>query len=169
MNLQYLVIDVDGTMTDGGIYYDEYGNEIKKFCTKDAAGFFAAHQSGIKIMVLTGRECKATTRRMTEMKVEYLFQNVKNKKDFLASFMKDNGVAKEEIGYIGDDLNDLPPMKLCGYVACPADACEEVRKIADYVSPVKGGYGMVRDVIEHLLRESHEWKDAVSCVYGIGV
>ena len=83
--------------------------------------------------------------------------------------MKDNGVAKEEIGYIGDDLNDLSPMMLCGYVACPADACEEVKEIADYVSLVKGGDGVVRDVIEHLLRESHEWKDVISCVYGIGV
>ena len=70
--IKYLVIDVDGTMTDAGIYYDEHGNELKKFCTKDAAGFFAAHQAGMEILVLTGRECAATTRRMTEMKVDYL-------------------------------------------------------------------------------------------------
>ena len=67
--VKLLVIDVDGTMTDAGIYYDEHGNELKKFCTKDAAGFFAAHQVGIEIMVLTGRECAATTRRMTEIKL----------------------------------------------------------------------------------------------------
>ena len=83
MELKLIVIDVDGTMTDAGVYYDERGNELKKFCTKDAAGFFAAHSVGIKIMVLTGRECAATTRRMTEMKVEYLYQNVKNKAEFL--------------------------------------------------------------------------------------
>lgn len=167
--LEYLVIDVDGTMTDAGIYYDENGNELKKFCTKDAAGFFAAHNVGIKIMVLTGRECAATTRRMKEMKVDYLYQNIKDKSAFLIDFMTENNIAKEQIGYIGDDLNDLPPMVLTGFVGCPADSCVEVREIADYVSSVKGGYGAVRDVIEHILRESGEWDTAVSQVYGIGV
>lgn len=169
MKQKYLVIDVDGTMTDGGIYYDENGNETKKFCTKDAAGFFAAHQTGIKIMVITGRECKATTRRMTEMKVEYLCQNVKDKVSFLKDFMEENSIDKEEVGYIGDDLNDLPSMKLCGFVGCPADACEDVKSIADYVSMVKGGYGAVRDIIEHMLKENGEWEAAISSVYGIGV
>lgn len=169
MKQKYLVIDVDGTMTDAGIYYDENGNETKKFCTKDAAGFFAAHQVGSKIMVLTGRECKATTRRMTEMKVEFLCQNVKDKVSYLKKFMEDNCISKEEIGYIGDDLNDLSPMKLCGFVGCPADACIEVKNNADYISTVNGGYGAVRDVIEHLLRESDEWEEAISNVYGIGV
>lgn len=167
--IQYLVIDVDGTMTDAGIYYDEQGNELKKFCTKDAAGFFAAHTAGIKIIVLTGRECAATTRRMTEMKVDYLFQNVKDKKSYLETFMEEKNIEKKELAYIGDDLNDLPPMSLAGFVGCPADSCKEVRKAADYISSVKGGYGAVRDVIEHILRESGEWESAVSKVYVIGV
>lgn len=166
--VRFLVIDVDGTMTDAGIYYDEHGNETKKFCTKDAAGFFAANQAGIKIMVLTGRECAATTRRMEEMKVEFLYQNVKNKVEFLQSFMAENDILKEELGYIGDDLNDLPPMKLAGYIGCPMDGCREIKEIANYISPVKGGQGAVRDIIEHLLRESGEWEDAVSVVYGMG-
>ena len=169
MKQKYLVIDVDGTMTDAGIYYDENGNEIKKFCTKDAAGFFAAHKVGAKIIVLTGRECKATTRRMSEMKVEFLCQNVKDKVSYLKMFMEEYSVLKEEIGYIGDDLNDLPSMRLCGFVGCPADACVEVKNIANYISTLNGGYGAVRDVIEHLLRESGEWKDAISSVYGIGI
>lgn len=169
MNIKYLVIDVDGTMTDGGLYYDENGNETKKFCTKDAAGFFIAHQVGIKIMVLTGRECKATTRRMTEMQVEYLFQNVKDKVNYLKTFMIENNIKREEIGYIGDDLNDLQSMTLCGYVACPKDACFEVKRIANFVSSKKGGYGAVRDVIEHMLRAHNLWDTGISSVYGIGV
>ena len=169
MNLKLIVIDVDGTMTDAGIYYDEHGNEIKKFCTKDAAGFFSAHSVGIKIMVLTGRECEATTRRMTEMKVEYLYQNVKNKAEFLQTFMSMHKLVKEEVGYIGDDLNDLPPMMHVGYIGCPADSCSEIKKIAHYISDVKGGNGAVRDVIEHILRESGQWDSAVAKVYGIGI
>lgn len=169
MEIKYLVIDVDGTMTDAGIYYDEYGNEMKKFCTKDAAGFFAAKELGIKIMVLTGRECKATERRMKEMKVEYLFQNVHDKVTFLQDFMVKNQISEEQIAYIGDDINDLAAMKLCGYVGCPEDSCKEVKKIADYISCEKGGNGAVRDIIEHLLKKENLWEKALSSVYGIGI
>lgn len=167
--IKYLVIDVDGTMTDAGIYYDDHGNELKKFCTKDGAGFFAAHYAGIKLMVLTGRECQATTRRMQEMKFDYIVQNIRDKAAYLEGFMKQNGIRREEIGYIGDDLNDLPPMKLCGFAGCPADACEEVKAYADYVADVKGGSGAVRDVICAMMRARGDWEQAVSAVYGIGI
>ena len=167
--IKYLVIDVDGTLTDAGIYYDEQGNELKKFCTKDAAGFFAAHQVGIQILILTGRECEATTRRMQEMKVEYLIQNCKDKVAFLQNFMREKKIGREELGYLGDDLNDLPGMSLCGFIGCPEDACDEIKERADYVSTVKGGYGAVRDIVGYLLKERGEWKQAITAVYGIGV
>ncbi len=169
MQIKYLVIDVDGTMTDAGIYYDEHGNELKKFCTKDAAGFFAARAVGIKIMVLTGRECAATTRRMQEMKVDYLVQQCKDKAAYLKQFMEEGHIAKDEIGYLGDDLNDLLPMQLCGFVGCPEDACEEIKEQADYVSGVKGGHGAVRDIAAWLLKERGQWEEAVKDVYGVGV
>lgn len=167
--IKLLVIDVDGTMTDAGIYYDEHGNELKKFCTKDAAGFFAARQAGIQIMVLTGRECAATTRRMKEMKVDYLVQNIKNKVSYLQEFIQKQGLLPEQLGYLGDDLNDLQGMQLCGFAACPADACEEVRKRADYISSVNGGFGAVRDIISFLLKERNQWDAAIKDIYGIGV
>ena len=167
--IKYLIIDVDGTLTDAGIYYDENGNELKKFCTKDAAGFFAAHQVGIQIMILTGREGAATTRRMKEMKVEYLVQNCRDKVTYIQDFMRENHINREEIGYLGDDLNDLPGMSLCGFAGCPADACAEVKEKADYVSDIKGGYGAVRDIISYLLKERGEWEEAISKVYGIGI
>lgn len=167
--IKLLVIDVDGTMTDAGIYYDENGNELKKFCTKDAAGFFAARKVGIKIMVLSGRVCAATTKRMREMKVDYLYQHVPDKFAFLEKFMTENKLKKDEAGYIGDDLNDFTAMQLVGFIACPADSCPEIIKIADYVSDVKGGQGVVRDVVEHILRESDEWDKAVAELYGIGI
>ncbi len=169
LKIKYLVIDVDGTMTDAGIYYDEHGNELKKFCTKDAAGFFAARAAGIKIMVLTGRECAATTRRMQEMKVDYLVQQCKDKAAYLMQFMEERHITKDEMGYLGDDLNDLPPMRLCGFVGCPEDACEEIKKRADYVSCVKGGYGAVRDIAAWLLKERGQWEEAIKDVYGVGV
>lgn len=169
IDIKLIVIDVDGTMTDGGIYYDEHGNETKKFCTIDAAGIFAAKQLGIKTMVLTGRECQATTRRMTELKVDYLFQNIKDKYSYLKDFMRENSITEQQVIYIGDDLNDLKPMELAGYVGCPSTACREVKERADYVSDVPGGQGAVRDVLEHLFREKGLWDAAVQEVYGIGV
>lgn len=167
--IKYLVIDVDGTMTDAGIYYDENGNELKKFCTKDAAGFFTAHQAGLKIMVLTGRECAATTRRMKEMKVDFLVQNIKDKIAYLNDFILQEKISYEEIGYLGDDLNDFAGMKLAGFAGCPADACEEIKEISDYVSGVKGGQGAVRDIISFLLKERGEWDSAVAGAFGIGI
>lgn len=166
-NIRYWIIDVDGTMTDSGIYYDENGNEMKKFSTKDAAGFFAARQCGMKIMVLTGRECQAVTRRMSEMGVEYICQNVKDKKTYLKHFIDENHLQKDEIAYIGDDLNDYPAMLLTGFVACPADANKEIKAMADYVSGINGGHGAVRDCIEYVLRERGEWERAIMQVYHI--
>jgi 3-deoxy-D-manno-octulosonate 8-phosphate phosphatase (KDO 8-P phosphatase) len=80
--------------------------------------------------------------------------------------MTANGVDKDEIGYIGDDVNDLLPMQLCGFVGCPADSCKEVKSIADYVSPLCGGHGAVRDSIEHLLKKSGLWSKYVKKIYG---
>lgn len=166
--IEYLVIDVDGTMTDSSIYYDEYGNELKKFCTKDAAGFFVAKNLGIRTIVLTGRECKATERRMTEVGVDYLFQGIKDKSTFLKSFMNKNNITKSQIAYIGDDLNDLPLIKQVGCFCCPFDACDEVKMLADYVSPVCGGKGVVSDIIRHILKKTGEWDVAVLKVYESG-
>ena len=166
--IKLLIVDVDGTLTDAGVYYDNNENEIKKFCTRDAAGFFAAKRVGIKTMILTGRESSATTRRMKEMKVDYLFQNIKDKASFLTTFFEENNYTKCEIGFIGDDLNDIPSMRLVGFVGCPSDSCDEVKSIADYVSSVPGGHGVFRDVVEHLLKMTGEWDIAVSSIYGIG-
>lgn len=167
--IKYWVIDIDGTMTDGGIYYDEQGNETKKFCTKDAAGFFAAHQTGMEILVVTGRECTATAKRMKELKVDFLYQQVRDKRRFLERFFVDKGIEREEVAYIGDDLNDLPAMQLAGFVGCPKDSCTEIIERADYVSDICGGYGAVRDVIEYVLRKNGQWESAVNEIYGSGI
>lgn len=166
--LKYIILDVDGTLTDGGIYYDEHGNELKKFCTKDGTGIICAKRAGIQILVLTGRECAATTRRLTELGVNALCQNIKDKVSFLKSWMSTEGVDKDDVGYIGDDINDLGSMKLCGFVGCPGDACIEVKKISNYVSPILGGHGAVRDVIEYILRKAEVWEGIVNKAYDAG-
>lgn len=167
--IKYWVIDIDGTMTDGGLYYDEHGNEIKKFSTKDAAGFLAAHQLKMKTIVLTGRECFATLQRMKELKVDFIFQNIINKKQFLEQFFIENSIGRDEVAYIGDDLNDLAAMQLAGFVGCPKDSCVEVLEKADYVSNICGGYGAVRDIMEYVMRKNSQWEWAIQQIYGAGI
>ena len=167
--LKYLILDVDGTLTDGGIYYDENGNELKKFCTKDAAGIFVAKKLGIKIVVITGRECQATKKRLAELKIDYIFQNIKDKTTFLMNFIIENNIKKEELGYIGDDLNDYQSMMLCGFIGCPKDACKEVISISSCISDLNGGYGAVRNVIEKMLEKEHLWGEITKEIYGIGI
>lgn len=164
--LRYMILDVDGTLTDSGIYYDDHGNEIKKFSTKDGTGIICAHAAGIRIIVLTGRECIATTRRLSELGVKDIFQGIKNKEEWIKKFIEEKALDKEELGYIGDDINDLKPMKLCGFIGCPSDSCEEVKNIASYVSSIKGGHGAARDVIEWYLKEQGCWDSIVNKVYG---
>lgn len=167
--IELLVIDVDGTMTDGGIYYDALGNELKKFNTKDAAGIFAARCAGIKTMVLTGRKSHAVEKRMKELKIDYIYQGVSDKKVFLIDFMNSNNLSKACIGYIGDDLNDLEPMHLAGFVGCPGDACDEVKRVSNYIADAFGGYGAVRECITYLLKNRGEWETAIAKVYGFGI
>ncbi len=167
--VKYLILDIDGTLTDGGVYYDDTGNELKKFCTKDGTGIILTRTAGITVLVLTGRECKATTRRMTELGVTELHQGVKDKVQWMKQWMERNRIEKSSVGYIGDDVNDIGPMKLCGFVACPADAIEEVKEIADYIASVNGGAGVVRDVIKHLLKEAGRWEEVLNKAYGAGI
>lgn len=167
--IQLLVIDVDGTLTDSGLYYGQSGEELKKFSTKDAAGFFAASTVGIKTMILTGRESKTVQRRMEELKADYIIQGIRNKRAFLEDFMKKNKLIKSNVGYIGDDLNDYGPMQLAGFIGCPWDACEEIISITDCRSKCCGGEGAVRDIIFQLLKSRGELQYAINEVYGAGI
>lgn len=121
----------------------------------------------MKIIILTGRECKVIERRMKELNVDYLFQGAKDKLGFLVTFFEQHKIDKSEVGYIGDDLNDFLPMQLAGFIGCPADACEEIKTIAHYISNKKGGDGVIRDVISHMLKKSNKWDKAIADVYKI--
>lgn len=165
--IRLLVLDVDGTMTDGGVYYDATGNELKKFAIKDGAGLVLARTAGIRVMICTGRECEAVRRRAADLKITDIYQNVCKKEAFLRDFMAENGYARDDVAYCGDDLNDLAAMALCGFVACPADAAPEVRARADYICPQRGGEGAVRGAVEKILRGDGRWNDAVKKAFQV--
>lgn len=167
--IKYFILDVDGTLTDGGIYYGNNNLEIKKFCTKDGSGIACARAAGINIIVLTGRECEATTRRMKELHIDQVVQGVKNKVEWLKNWLEDNEIGIMDVGYIGDDINDLGPMKMCGFIGCPKDACIEVKEVANCIADFDGGYGAVRDVIEKYLREVGIWEKIVNEIFDAGI
>lgn len=167
--IKLLVLDVDGTLTDGGIYYDATGNELKKFSVKDGAGLVALRRAGVQVMICTGRECEAVRRRAADLHLEYVYQNVGNKAAFLCDFFREHGLSREEVAYCGDDWNDLAAMALCGFVACPADAADAVKARADYVCPQKGGEGAVRGAAEEILRREGRLESAVQAAFGCAI
>jgi 3-deoxy-D-manno-octulosonate 8-phosphate phosphatase (KDO 8-P phosphatase) len=154
MNLSHIkliVLDVDGTMTDGGIYIDDNGIESKKFNVKDGLGIKLAQDAGIEFLILTGRESGCVEKRAWELKIKHIAQNISNKRDYLEKFAVVNNFSPENIAYIGDDLNDLPVMSYAGVSACPVDAAEKVKQCCDYVLPKMGGDGVVRSFVEIIL------------------
>ena len=163
--IRLIVLDADGTLTDGGIYYDEKGNEFKKFCTKDAAGILLCEAIGIDIMILTGRKSAAVEHRARDLHVKYVVQGIADKAEYLHSFMISHGLEKDAVFYIGDDLNDMPAMRLCGSVGCPSDAAEEIIVNADFIARHGGGHGAVRDVLFSWLKAYGLYESAIKKVY----
>ena len=158
MGVKLLCMDVDGTLTDGKIYMSAQGELFKAFDVKDGYGIRnLLPKAGIVPVIITGRTSQIVTNRCKELGIQHIYQGCEDKAAKLEEVADQFGLNADEdgiyreIAYVGDDLNDLEPMKLAGYVMCPADACQKVAKAADYVSPIPGGSGAVRDAIEHLL------------------
>lgn len=162
MRIETYFIDVDGTLTDGKIYYSQQGDEVKAFSIKDGLILSRLKQLGSEIVVITGRESKIVEKRMKELGITEVYQDVSDKALFLNKYINEKKLNKDYTCYIGDDLNDLAAMKLAGKRACPVDACEEIREFADYISKKKGGDGAIRDIMEHFLKESNDWDQVLS-------
>jgi len=156
-NIDLLVLDVDGVLTDGRITYDDTGRETKSFCVTDGSGLKYWHRSGKQSAIITGRESEAVARRAAELGVTAVRQKALDKLPALEEVLQQLGIAPERAAYMGDDLPDLPAMRAVGLKIAVPDAAEEVRQIADWISPVGGGRGAVRWAIERLLRESDLW------------
>ena len=163
--IRLVVLDVDGTLTDGGIYYDSNGNEIKRFDVKDGLGIKVAMEAGLKFAILTGRQSPMVRRRAEELGIQYLIEGVQKKAPALMELSEKTGISLSEMAYIGDDWNDLQAMTLTGFKACPSDAAEEIKAVADYISIRPGGYGAVRECLCRLLKERTEWEHWAKKLY----
>lgn len=153
--IRLLVMDVDGTLTDGKINMGPEGEVYKSFNIKDG---YAINEmlpaAGIVPAIITGRTSAIVERRAAELHIAEVHQGQHDKLGTLQALMSKYNCTKDEVAYIGDDVLDLVCMHQCGIVGCPADSCRQVLDVADYVAPHRGGDGAVRDFIEWLLGKS---------------
>ena len=156
--IKLVLLDVDGTLTDGGIYRGNNGEELKRFNVKDGYAIVNAQKLGIEFGIITGRKSELVEIRSNELKIKYLYQGISEKTVILEEIMQKTGLKKEEIAYMGDDLNDILIMKQSGLTGAPKDAADEVIQIVDFVSGKNGGSGAVREFIEHILKKDGKWE-----------
>lgn len=148
-----LVMDVDGTLTDGSINMGPSGELFKAFDVKDGYGIRRVlPQYGVVPVIITGRVSSIVENRARELGIEHLYQGAKDKAACLQAVSEKLGIPLERTACIGDDLNDLPMMELCGYTACPGDAVQAIRERCVYVCSSVGGHGAVREFIDWLCK-----------------
>lgn len=152
-NIKFLVLDVDGVMTDGGMYYTEGGDQFKKFNTKDGMGIQLAIKAGLKVAFLSsGSQAMIVRGRAKTLGVDHIYIGPRPKIDVLSEWCREFEIQLNQVAYIGDDVNDLEVMEAVGFSGCPADAVEAIKLKANVILTRKGGDACVREFIdEHLL------------------
>lgn len=150
--IKMFLTDCDGCLTDGGMYYSEFGDELKKFNTRDGMALALLKEQGIITGIITSEQAELNHRRAEKLKLDILEAGCKDKAKAVESLCKQYGITPAEIAYVGDDRNDLDVIKMVGYGCCPADAIPEVKKAAKYIAAAKGGKGAIREIAEKILQ-----------------
>ena len=166
-NIKLIALDVDGTLTDGKIYYDSNGNEMKAFDAKDGMAISQASKNGIDIAVITGRNSSIVERRAKELGVKHIYQGIHSKVGTLECILNNLKLTFDEVMYIGDDINDIEIMRKVRYSACPIDAVNEVKEISNIISSKGGGEGAVREIIETVLKKQDKWDSIINNYSGV--
>ncbi len=151
--IKLFLTDIDGTLTDGGMYYSENGDELKKFNTRDGMGICMLREKGIKVGIITSEDRQLNLRRADKLKVDFIKQGKRNgsKLQVAKDVCEEMGITLQQVAYIGDDVNCFELLSAVGIAACPADACEKVRNIAGiHIMKMKGGEGCVREFCEYI-------------------
>lgn len=149
-----IATDIDGVWTDGGMYYDQKGNEWKKFNTYDSAGVLFARKLNIPIAIITGEDTEIVRRRATKLKVDHLFMGVENKLIVLSELCRELSISLSEVAYIGDDINDIEILKNVGFSACPSSAPDYIKELVTIICSKKGGEGVFREFVETILENN---------------
>ncbi len=161
-DIQMLVMDVDGVLTDTAIIINADGSESKVFSSLDGHGIRMWQRAGLKAAFLSGRESEPTARRARQLGIEHCIQDCHNKLPALKELAEKLGLQAEAIAFIGDDLTDLPSIRYAGFGVAVANAVDEVKHYADYVTTRPGGRGAVREVIEYILKSTGKWQELVA-------
>ncbi|MCQ2606101.1 MAG: HAD hydrolase family protein [Bacteroidales bacterium] len=151
------VFDVDGVWTNGYIYVDALGQQMRSTNVKDGYAVHYAAKLGYPIAIITGGKCKSIIKRFNDLGVTDVYLEASDKTVCFAEFLKKYDLKAKDILYMGDDIPDYPVMKKCGLKVCPSDAAHEILELADYISGFKGGEGCVRDIVEQTLRAQDNW------------
>ena len=157
LQLELLVLDVDGVLTDGGLWFDAEGQLIKRFDVRDGLGIRLLQQAGIQIAFLSGGRGGATEVRARQLGITHCLVGIKDKPAALTALQAELGVTAEGTAFVGDDLNDLAVRPVVRLLLTPADACGPVRRAADLVLQHKGGHGAVRELAEGILKARGRW------------
>lgn len=152
--IEMFLSDCDGCLTDGGMYYSEYGDELKKFNTRDGMGFAILREKGIITGIVTSETVDLNKRRAEKLKLDILEAGCKDKISVVKRLCQDYGIDKRNIVYIGDDINDIEVIRMVGFGCCPADALPQVKNASDYVTVANGGEGVIREVVELIIKNS---------------
>ncbi len=155
-NIKMLVLDVDGVLTDGGLYYDLQGQVMKRFNVQDGLGIKLAQQAGLKIAVISGLKSKAVEKRLDELGVFDYFTGYTQKIPKLLELVEKNGLTLSEVAYLGDDWVDAAPMLKVGLPMAVANAVPEIKEIALWTSSRPGGQGAVREAVSFLLKAQNK-------------
>jgi 3-deoxy-D-manno-octulosonate 8-phosphate phosphatase (KDO 8-P phosphatase) len=150
--IQLFGMDVDGVLSDGGVYYGDGGLEIKRFHVHDGMGITMLRNAGITPFIITARRSVATERRARELRIEEVHQGIRNKRTLLMRIAKKYEVALDNISFIGDDLSDVPVLEVVGLPLAVGDAADQVKAIAKFVTSRAGGHGAVREACEYVLK-----------------
>lgn len=156
--IKLLLMDVDGVLTDGGIVIHSDGTESKRFHVMDGHRIKMWQRAGLETAIISGRQTKATTLRAEQLGIEHVLQDCKAKLPAFELLLSKTGYSAEEVACIGDDLMDIPLVTRSGFGVAVANAAEELKEVADFVTSRKGGDGAVADVIEMILKNSGQWE-----------
>jgi 3-deoxy-D-manno-octulosonate 8-phosphate phosphatase (KDO 8-P phosphatase) len=159
--VELILSDVDGVLTDGGIWYDNQGIELKGFHIRDGLGIKLWQRAGFRFGLLTARTSHIVKLRASELNLELVRQGFEDKLPVALEMIRNCGLALEQVCYIGDDLTDLPVIRRVGLGVAVADAATEVRSAAAFVTELPGGRGAVRELIETILKAKSRWEDAI--------
>ena len=164
-SIKLLILDVDGVLTDGKVIYTDSGEEIKRFDVRDGHGLKLLMRSGIEVILLTGRESKVVLHRARDLGIEHVYQKVLNKIEVYETILTKMNLENKDVGFVGDDLVDMPVLRKVGFSAAVPDAVPEVKEIVDYVTSKKGGEGAVREICELLLKAQNKWEKVTEKYY----